>query len=135
MFSHVFVGVADFERALAFYTPLMALLALPPRFVERGAARHWAGWQPAGGGRPLFLIGTPFDGRPHQAGNGQMAAFLAARRDLVDQAHGLALRLGGRCEGPPGPRPKYHPHYYGAYFRDPEGNKIGVACHEPEHDA
>jgi len=32
--------------------------------------------------------------------------------------------------GPPGLRPEYHPNYYGAYFRDPDGNKLCVACHE-----
>jgi lactoylglutathione lyase len=45
--------------------------------------------------------------------------------------HAVALTHGGRCEGPPGPRPEYHEHYYGAYFRDPDGNKLCVACHEP----
>ncbi|MFP5477069.1 MAG: hypothetical protein ACLGJD_25795, partial [Gammaproteobacteria bacterium] len=43
-----------------------------------------------------------------------------------------ALQLGGRCEGPPGLRPHYHAHYYGAYFRDLDGNKLGLACHAPE---
>ncbi len=38
--------------------------------------------------------------------------------------------LGGRCEGQPGLRPEYHTHYYGAYFRDPDGNKFCVVCHE-----
>lgn len=133
MFSHVFLGVSDFERALAFYTPLMAALGLPPRFCDR--ERPWAGWQTPGSGqngRPLFLVGRPYGGTEHQPGRGQMVAFLAARRALVDQVHALALGLGGRCEGPPGLRPEYHPHYYGAYFRDPEGNKLCVACHEAE---
>lgn len=32
-------------------------------------------------------------------------------------------------------RAHYHPHYYGAYFRDPDGNKLAVACHDPPaHD-
>ena len=83
-------------------------------------------------GGPAILIGTPWDGQPHAAGNGQMVAFLAQRRDQVDRAHALALAHGGQCEGTPGLRPHYHPDYYGAYFRDPEGNKIGVACHAPE---
>jgi lactoylglutathione lyase len=37
-----------------------------------------------------------------------------------------------RPEGAPGLRPEYHAHYYGAYFRDPDGNKLCVACHQPE---
>ena len=39
---------------------------------------------------------------------------------------------GGVCAGLPGLRAQYHPHYYGAYFRDPDGNKLAVACHADE---
>jgi lactoylglutathione lyase len=127
VFSHVFVGVSDFDRALAFYRPLMACLDLPERFCE--PERPWAGWQTPGSVRPLFLIGLPFDGAPHRPGNGQMVAFAADSRARVDQAHLLALRLGGVSEGPPGLRPQYHANYYGAYFRDLDGNKLCVVCH------
>ena len=130
MFSHIFIGVSDFDRALAFYRPLMDCLGLQARFCERD--RPWAGWQRAGESRPLFLIGRPYDKNPHQPGNGQMVAFLAASRALVDQAYQTALAHGGTCEGPPGLRPEYHEHYYGAYFRDPDGNKLCVACHTAE---
>ena len=58
MFSHVFVGVTDFDRALAFYNPLMDALEIKPRFCEYD--RPWAGWQSDPGPRPLFLIGRPF---------------------------------------------------------------------------
>ncbi len=128
MFSHIFVGVNDFERALSFYRPLMDVLGVEQRFCEFD--RPWAGWQSSPHPRPLFLIGRPYDGQPHVAGNGQMAAFLAATHEIVDRAYAVALANGGRCEGAPGLRPEYHKQYYGAYFRDPEGNKIGVACHE-----
>jgi len=130
MFSHVFVGVADFDRALAFYEPLMRILGIEQRFCDR--ARPWAGWQSASDdARPLFLIGAPQDGRAHEAGNGQMVAFMAADRETVRQAHAEALACGGKSEGAPGLRPDYHAHYYGAYFRDPDGNKICVVCHAP----
>lgn len=128
MFSHVFVGVSDFERALAFYGPLMAALDIAPRFCERN--RPWAGWQSSPGPRPLFLIGAPHDRLAHAPGNGQMTAFLADSRARVDRAHAVALAHGGRCAGAPGLRPEYHAHYYGAYFRDPDGNKLCVACHD-----
>lgn len=127
MFSHVFLGTRDFERALAFYRPLMALLGVTERFCN--PAEGWVGWQSDPGPRPLLVLGKPFDGE-HEPGNGQMVALLAAHRALVDQAHALALAHGGRCEGPPGLRPNYHPNYYGAYFRDPDGNKLCVACHD-----
>ena len=129
MLSHVFIGVRDFERALGFYQALTAVLGIEARFVDRD--RPWAGWQSRPGPRPLLLIGTPFDGQPHLPGNGQMVALLAATRDDVDRAHATALMHGGRCEGPPGLRPHYHADYYGAYFRDPDDNKLCVVCHAP----
>ena len=58
MFSHIFVGISNFDRALAFYNPLMSTLGLEARFCER--ERPWAGWQSNPGPRPLFIIGTPF---------------------------------------------------------------------------
>ena len=128
MISHVFIGITDFERALAFYAPLMDGLDLRRKFAD--PKKQWAGWMAEDKPRPLFVIGQPFDGQPHQAGNGQMVALLAASRAQVDQAHAMALANGGVCEGAPGLRPHYHPNYYGAYFRDPDGNKLCVCCHD-----
>lgn len=129
MLSHVFIGLQDFERAYAFYSALMEVLDIAPRFVDR--SRPWAGWQSTPGPRPLFVIGAPWDGQGHVAGNGQMVALLAASHAVVDRAHAAALAHGGTDEGAPGLRPQYHEHYYGAYFRDPEGNKLCVVCHDP----
>ncbi len=130
MFSHVTVGISDFDRALAFYGPVMEALGLRHRFSEPEVP--WACWQPAEGGRPLFLITAPENGAPMTPGNGTMAAFLASDRETVRRVHALALALGGSDEGAPGLRPQYHANYYGAYFRDPDGNKLAVACHTPE---
>lgn len=129
MLSHVFVGITDFDRALAFYAPLMEALGIQLRFIER--ERPWAGWQSSPDPRPLFLIGRPFDQEAHRPGNGQMLALLAPSREAVRAAHASALAHGGTCEGPPGLRPQYHADYYGAYFRDPDGNKLCVVCHAP----
>ena len=127
MFSHIFVGVSDFDRALAFYGAVLGCVGLEARFCDR--SRPWAGWQRQGEARPLFLIGKPYDEAPHAQGNGQMVAFLADSRALVDSAYKTALAHGGTSEGLPGLRPQYHENYYGAYFRDPDGNKLCVACH------
>jgi len=129
VFSHIFIGVSDFDRALAFYNPLMSILGINARFCER--ERPWAGWQSTPGPRPLFLIGVPYDKLAHERGNGQMVAFDAESRAVVDRAYAVALANGGTSEGEPGLRPEYHDHYYGAYFRDPDGNKLCVACHVP----
>jgi len=130
MFSHIFVGTNNFERALAFYQPLMEVLGVQARFVE--ANRPWAGWQSQPDPRPLFLLGKPFDQQPHAPGNGQMVAFLASSRAMVDAAYAVALQFGGTSEGAPSLRPQYHANYYGAYFRDPDGNKLCVVCHNAE---
>ncbi len=130
MFSHVFFGVAHFRRAFTFYDALLKVLGLSLRFEE--AENEWAGWQNPEGGRPLFVIGKPYDQKLHDPGNGQMVAFQASSREVVRRAHATALAHGATCEGPPGLRAHYHPNYYGAYFRDTEGNKVCVACHAPE---
>jgi len=129
MFSHIYIGINDFGQAFAFYAAVLA--PLPTRLRFKDEARPWAAWQPAEGGRPLFIIGHPYDGQPALAGNGQMTALMAPSRAAVDAAHAAALAHGGSCEGAPGLRPHYHANYYGAYFRDPEGNKLCVVHHEP----
>src|SRR5690606_18801078 len=130
MFSHIFVGVSDFDRALRFYDGLFAVLGIERRFYDTDMP--WAGWCSIGGGRPYFAICKPFNGEPHEAGNGQMSAFLATTREQVRQAHAAALAAGGTSEGEPGLRPHYHPNYFGAYFHDPDGNKLCVVCHQAE---
>jgi catechol 2,3-dioxygenase-like lactoylglutathione lyase family enzyme len=126
--SHVFIGITDFQRALPFYSALMETLGLQRKFAD--PVKSWAIWVAPDKPRPLFGIGLPFDGQPHDAGNGQMTALLAPSRAHVDQAHATALAHGGSCEGAPGLRPRYHANYYGAYFRDLDGNKLCVCCHD-----
>jgi catechol 2,3-dioxygenase-like lactoylglutathione lyase family enzyme len=127
--SHVFIGISDFGRALHFYTAVMDELSLRLKFSDPD--RQWAGWMPPEQARPLFVIARPFNEEAATVGNGQMIALLAPTRLAVDRAHAAALVNGGRCEGAPGLRPHYHPNYYGAYFRDADGNKICVCCHDP----
>ena len=129
MLSHVHIGIADFDRAFSFYAALLPELGLQLKFNE--PAKGWAGWATPGVPRPLFLIGRPYDGNAAAPGNGQMIALLAADRPTVDRVHARAIELGGVDDGPPGLRPHYHPNYYGGYFRDPDGNKLCVCCHDP----
>ncbi|AOW14823.1 glyoxalase [Hydrogenophaga crassostreae] len=130
MFSHIFVGVSQFDRALHFYGALMDALGIRQRFCDRD--KPWAGWHSEGGQRPLFVIAHPADGQLPQAGNGQMVAFAANTRGQVDEVHRLALSMGGTDEGAPGLRLHYHANYYGAYFRDLDGNKLCVVCNQAE---
>jgi catechol 2,3-dioxygenase-like lactoylglutathione lyase family enzyme len=120
MFSHVTIGTSDLARAIAFYDA-----ALAPLGIARvgGKFEGWAAWQRPGEAAKLW-VGRPFDGQPAGRGNGWMAAFTAPSRAAVDAAHAAALAAGGRDEGAPSPRPHYAADYYGAYVRDPDGNKL-----------
>lgn len=79
-----------------------------------------------------FPIGRPFDGAAAAPGNGNMVALLAAGRATVDQAFRVALGNGGVNEGAPGLRPHCHPNDYGTDFRNTEGNKLCICCHQSE---
>lgn len=130
MLSHICLGTNDFPRAYAFYAALLAELELVEKFHD--PSKPWAGWMKQDAPRPLFVLGAPHDGLPATPGNGQMTALLAASRAQVDRCYRAALAQGAACEGPPGLRPHYHAHYYGAYFRDLDGNKLCVCCHGEE---
>ena len=120
MFSHVMFGTRDLARASAFYDAVLAPLGIARVAIEY---RGWAAWQRPGEGEK-FWVGLPFNGAPANAGNGNMVAFVAPSRDAVDAAYQAALAAGGSDDGPPGLRAAYAPDYYGAYVRDPDGNKV-----------
>ena len=58
-------------------------------------------------------------------------AFSAPDRATVDAFHRAAVEAGGRDNGPPGPRPIYHPNYYSAFVLDPDGINVEAVCHLP----
>jgi catechol 2,3-dioxygenase-like lactoylglutathione lyase family enzyme len=130
MFSHITLGTNDLARAMAFYGPLMERLGY--RRVDTEPEHGLVGYGLAPERMPHLFLMTPLDGQPATVGNGVTVAFEAPDRPAVDAFHRLALELGGRCEGPPGLRPHYHPDYYGAYLRDPDGNKLCCVCHRPQ---
>ena len=76
-------------------------------------------------GKPMVCVGDPFNGEEASYGNGTMVAIQAGSRENVDKLYSKAISLGAKDEGGPGER---NPAFYGAYFRDLDGNKI-VVCH------
>jgi len=131
MFSHVTLGTADAAKAIPFYDAVLGILG-HTRFYgdpEMG----FAAWGEEAGDQ-IWLL-PPFDDQPATVGNGTHIAFLAQTRQAVRDAHTAAMEHGGADEGAPGPRPHYHANYYGAYFRDPDGNKLQVVCHLPAEQA
>lgn len=124
MFSHVTVGSNDFKRSVAFYDKVMAILGHKQLFCMEGAAAYGQDMK-----SPATWDLFPFDKGEASPGNGMHIAYLAKDRPTVDAFHAAALEMGGTSEGEPGLRPHYHPNYYGAYVRDPDGNKLQAVCH------
>ena len=129
MFSHVTLGTDNLDAATAFYDAALAPLGLR-RLLTR-PEHGYAGYGPEGGKVSLFLC-RPYDGAAASVGNGTHIAFLAPSRAGVTAFHAAALAAGGKDEGAPGLRPHYHEHYWGAYVRDLDGNKLQACCHRPE---
>ena len=126
MFSHITVGVSDLARAGRFYDALLMPLGLVRRLVIPDGGPASLCWCRSGDFLPRFYAYLPFDGRLSSHGNGSMVAFLAPSIGAVDTAYAQAMRQGGKDEGAPGRRLRYGPDYYGAYLRDPDGNKLHV---------
>ncbi len=126
MFSHFTVGCRDLDRATAFYDAVLTPLGLARRPVTPDGAPAAACWILPGLPLPRFYVYMPFDRNPASAGNGCMVAFLAPAPAAVDAAYAAGLAALGSDEGAPGPRPHYGEGYYGAYLRDPDGNKVHI---------
>lgn len=117
MIGYVTVGVSDMEKAKAFYCDL---------FADRGAKVIIDAGRIAMIGatpkEPMISVCVPYDGNDPQPGNGTMVAFRAENKEEVDTLYAKAISLGARCEGEPGQR--IPDRFYGAYVRDPDGNKM-----------
>lgn len=122
MIGYVCVGTNDLEKARVFYAGLTAALGGSElmRMEENGFTLYGTSW-----GEPGIAVLTPYNGEPATVGNGMMIALAVDTRAKADMVHAKALELGGTCEGPPGVRgPEGDQAFYGAYFRDLDGNKL-----------
>jgi catechol 2,3-dioxygenase-like lactoylglutathione lyase family enzyme len=124
IFTHNCVGTNDVERAGRFYDAALTPLGIRRLgdFLDQGLAY--------GARAAEFLVLRPLDGTAASAGNGVTLGFKATDRASVDAFHSAGLAAGGVDEGAPGPRGAV-PHAYGAYLRDPDGNKICAYCFKP----
>ena len=131
MYSHIQLGARDLQRMIAFYQAVLGELGLERMDDEEDGGPPGAGWQQPGQRWPQFFIQKPINGLPATWGNGVQVSFAANSTAAVDAAWERAMAMGGTDEGRPGPRHRYAPDYYGAYCRDPEGNKL-CFVHTPE---
>lgn len=121
MIGYALLGSNDMDRARAFYDALFGTIGVG-RLMEfpTGATAWGASWT-----TPMLGITPPYDGNLASAGNGTMIALVLDERAKVDALHAKAMELGGKDEGAPGVRgDEGEQAFYGAYFRDPDGNKL-----------
>ncbi len=129
MIDHTGYNVSDLARSKAFYTA--ALAPLGHRILKDlgFAVGYGNDQQVAAGGDPAgaFWIaeGPPQVPRVH-------LAFAARTHREVREFHAAALAAGGRDNGPPGLRPRYHAAYYAAFVLDPDGYNVEAVCHRAE---
>ncbi|MGO1076675.1 VOC family protein [Inquilinus sp. CA228] len=127
MLDHVSIGVADLGASRAFYDAALAPLGYG-RILDFDDATGYGEPMPARTGH--FWIGKAEAGKLAPM-PGLHIAFGAPDRASVDAFHAAALAAGGRDNGAPGPRPHYHPNYYGAFVIDPDGHHVEAVCHDP----
>jgi catechol 2,3-dioxygenase-like lactoylglutathione lyase family enzyme len=118
--AYTMIGASDLQKSWAFYDAVLRVLGAERNVQYSGDKRTWyqAPGMPAG----MLAVGAPFEGEA-SGGNGAMVALMARDTATVDAAHAKALELGATDEGAPGLR---GPGWYGAYFRDFDGNKIAL---------
>ncbi len=125
MIDHTGINVADLGRSRDFYEKTLGALGYVVSLAFDDAVGFGvASRQPLDdpGGDFWICAGTPYSPRSH-------IAFRAASVAEVNAFHRAALAAGGRDNGPPGPRPRYHPGYYAAFVLDPDGYNIEAVFH------
>jgi catechol 2,3-dioxygenase-like lactoylglutathione lyase family enzyme len=124
MIGYVTIGASDSETSGKFYDAVLGAVGAERKFADGG----WIGYGPKGSDSHSVYVCPPHDKKPASAGNGSMLAFAAKTKDDVRTAYEAGLKAGGKDEGAPGPRPADSTSFFGAYLRDPTGNKICVFC-------
>lgn len=114
LIDHVHLRVADLGRSRAFYSAVLEVFGLSLQFdTEHAFACD-----------ELFVSPSDDGARPTTV----HLAFQADSQETVQRFHQVALANGGSDNGGPGKR-NYHPGYYAAFVRDPDGNNIEAVFH------
>ena len=114
MIGYTTIGVRDLDAAKDFYCNLLdaEVLVDVGRLAMIGKSTD----------EPMIAVCQPFNEADPHPGNGVMVAFRGGSQDGVKTMYDKALSLGASCDGAPGPRiPDV---FYGAYAKDPDGNKL-----------
>lgn len=115
MIGYVTIGTTDMEKAKAFWAGVLESKGASV-IMDIGRIAFIG----SGMDQPMLSVCIPYDENDPQPGNGNMLAFPSATTEEVDALYAKAIELGASDEGEPGER---MPTFYGAYIRDPDGNK------------
>jgi catechol 2,3-dioxygenase-like lactoylglutathione lyase family enzyme len=121
MFDHVVFGVTDYEASKAFY--LKAFEPIGMATVQEGPL----GIEMSADGKASLCLCPTHEKPAHLH-----LALVAENRQQVDAFHRAALAAGGKDNGGPGLRTRYHANYYAAFVIDPDGHNVELVCHKPE---
>ena len=125
MIGYVTVGTNNLEKASAFFDALFAEMGIS-RLME--VPDYYIAWG-SGMDAPGVAISKPFNQEAATVGNGTMVALAVDNKEQVDALYAKVLALGGTDEGAPGFRPEgSESGFYGAYWRDLDGNKFNFFC-------
>ncbi len=135
MLDHMTFRSQDIERAQRFYAAALQPLGYAAVFDQTFGANRVIGFSDTPAGQPTVIDTWLTDGPSAHGGadatTGCHLCWRVPSRAAVDAFYAAAMAHGGRDNGPPGLRPVYHPHYYGAFVIDPDGNNIEAVCHLP----
>lgn len=117
MIDHISIPVRDLNTSASFYEKVFAPLGLE-RLVDRD---HTVGF---GKKYPEFWINLRQDMIATPDGTGNHVCLRASSVDAVNAFYETAIAEGGRDDGAPRSRKASVTTYFGAFIRDPDGNKI-----------
>ena len=123
MLDHLGIQCRDIAKAAAFYDTVLATIGAS-RLMDFGVAMGYGR-----NGKPDFWIGGLEEGDENRPIH---VAFEAPDRAGVRAWFEAATSAGAEVLHEPRLWPEYHPNYYGAFVRDPDGNNVEAVCHSPE---
>ena len=127
MIDHIGLAISDIARSRAFYEAALEPLGIRTLQTIAPSDTESGGTAVMMGDEGIFFVIADNE-RP---GEGTHVAFRASSRAQVDGFYKAALAAGGRDNGAPGIRARYHPHYYAAFVHDPDGINVEAVCHLP----
>lgn len=130
MVDHISLSVKDYGKSCIFYDETLALLGYQRLMTIDLPHKHVMTAGYGKNGKPSFWI-SPMGNTHEEIGQarGFHVAFLAPDTESINRWYQRCLELGATANGAPGPRPHYHPGYYGAFVIDPNGWRIEAVFH------